>query len=124
MALNWDIREVANQKEVCWIGEGDQYRLNPVTDAVIWYTLALDIGDLSEANLDEFVFRMRTYDRLFSPLLTGPDGEDRKLTYAEVRAHVGLHTNVSKVARNSWMKRMIANFSLETDRLVKLESKD
>jgi hypothetical protein len=124
MALNWDTRDIKNHKEVCWVGEGEDRRLNPVTDALIWYTLALDIGDLSEANLNEFVFRMRTYDRLFRPLLSDANGDDRKLTYAEVKAHVGLSTNVSKVARNSWMKRMVENLSRETARLVKLESED
>jgi hypothetical protein len=124
MALNWDLRDIANHKEVCWLGEGEERRLNPITDALIWYTLALDIGDLSDANLDEFVFRMRTYDRLFRPLLIGPDREDRRLTYAEVKAHVGLRTNVSQVTRSKWMKRMVENFSRETARLVKLESED
>lgn len=111
MSLNWNLREVENFEGVCFVGEGEERRLNPITDALIWYTLLIDIGQLTEKTFEEFFARMVIYDALRSPFYY--DGTQyRSITREELRQHIGLNTNASfKVgARGPWLKRLTDNY--------------
>jgi hypothetical protein len=118
MSLNWKTNKIENFQTVCFIGEGEERRLNPVTEALIWYTMSVDIGQLTDAILDEFYARMMIADRLYGPLysetyIDGTTGQQRlrkrSLTYAELKAHVGLSTNATfkPVARSKWLKQKV-----------------
>lgn len=110
MSLNWNLTAIADYETLCFIGEGEERRLNPVTDALIWYTLTVDIGQLTEKSFEEFFARMVIYDALRGPLLWEAGGY-RSITREELRQHIGLNTNASfKVgARGPWLKRVTDN---------------
>ena len=49
MALTWDIREVVDHKELCYYQKDDgKNYLHPVTDALIWTTMMIDMGEIPE----------------------------------------------------------------------------
>lgn len=100
MALTWDLGEIANWKTTCRLDvrtndEGEEvWTLNPLTDALIWSTMGVGIGKITEDNYEEFYRRMCALAKIHGPMLRNAEGP-RGITLAEVRAHIGLTCNVS-----------------------------
>jgi hypothetical protein len=135
VSLNWDVSNIQNHDEVCFfyapdddpnhgVSKGDRL-LNPVTNSLIWATIAVGIGDLSEVNAAEFFARLRLIERLDGPFLiravdpeTGrrPEGPGAFITTDEVRAHIGLTTNVSFESRTRWLNRVKHDLDRSVDR--------
>lgn len=108
MSLNWDVSKIENNKEVCFTGEGENRCLDPVTNTLIWYTLCLGIGEISEKTVDEFYIRMNLFDRLSTGPMHWEAAGYRSITLEELRQHIGLHTNVGRgETRNKWFKHKI-----------------
>ncbi len=68
MPLNWNVGSIKNADDVCWMTatrtdamyaktRGEEY-LHPVTDALIWATMNIGLGEISEENLDEWERRL------------------------------------------------------------------
>jgi hypothetical protein len=105
MSLDWSIENIPDYKEVCWI-DG---KMNPVTSALVFATMGVGLGSITERNAEEFGWRLALWQRLFNPLLVEVVDDEfvaKDLTIDDVRAHVGLHTNVSDETRPRWLKRM------------------
>lgn len=124
MALTWDLTNIKDADTLCWltatrdlphheIKAGEQY-LNPVTNALIWYTMAVSLGRITEKNAAEFHKRVKFYERLHGSLLVRvkDDGahDDRGITLEEVTAHIGLRTNVSDTTAMQFASRMYRNW--------------
>lgn len=130
MSLDWNISKIENLDEVCFIPapEGEEgQRLNPVTEALIWSTLAIDIGRLTEKNVDEFAYRLFFYERLMDPFLFNQN-TPRYITYEEVKNHVGLVTNVMDLSRAKWMKHMTSaierEYGWQAERAIEKQKKE
>lgn len=100
MSLNWNLKEIKNNEEVCWRTDevGDEY-MNRVTDTLIWCTIFVSLGEITEQNAPQFYARVHFLERMQGgPFLHDPgeDGEpeDRYITLADVEKHIGLSTNV------------------------------
>lgn len=108
MSLNWNI-------EKC-----DPLAKSPgnwgTTDSFIWATMAVDLGELTEKNHNEWRVRLKMWARtseprgLFAMLLDLPE--------AEWRMRYGLHTNVPTTTRAAF-KRKLADF-VEREALAEL----
>ena len=100
MALHWNIGDIANFKELCHINvrtndEGEEIcDINPVTDSLIWSTMAVGMGEITEDKYEEFYRRMVALAKIHGPMLRNEDGS-MAITLADVRAHIGLKCNVS-----------------------------
>lgn len=111
MSLTWDLTKIKDYKELCWIpdtveGNPEQVRINPVTESLIWTTITVGMGFIEEKNLDEFAYRLFFYEQAFGASLYR-EGKDRFITYEEIKAHIGLRTNVYPTeTRAKWEKRM------------------
>lgn len=110
MSLNWNVTNVANKDEVCFFtatkdepsrGEkkGEQY-LHPVTNALIWWTMAVGIGRITKENAGEFAVRVQMLQQL------DETPSEAHVTYEQVKAHVGLVTNVSNETRAQFLKKV------------------
>jgi hypothetical protein len=113
MSLNWDIREVKDHESMCYVPTGEKddegkglTRVNPVTDALIWLTMGVDIGVISEETIDEFIIRMNMWEKLYAGSLVDGDGKQRMPTREEVEAHIGLRTNVGTRPMAEWWAGM------------------
>lgn len=109
MSLDWKLTGIADYEKLCWEynDEGERTRLNPVTDAIIWYMMFTDIGwELTAKNADEFYKRIQFFNALNDSIITYGDGKPRTITLDEVKAHIGLHVNVAPLTRNKWAKRI------------------
>lgn len=86
MSLNYDLRDVAE-------GVLDSMP-NGVTEALIWATIPVGISRITDDNAPEFFDRCEMLADVYGAPLVA-DGKDRRLTFEEVKAHVGLKTNAS-----------------------------
>jgi len=108
MALTFDTRKCT------WSGS------SAYTDTLIYSTMSVGMGRITEKNLEEFVRRILIYQEVFGPLLTGPVYEDGTIYEPEdenaelpkgvkrgkismtadiIRQHVGMTTNVADISK-------------------------
>ena len=70
-------------------------RLSVTTNTLIWASLLVGLPEVSEANAERWFKRLATIEAHNGAYRTR-DGEDVFFTLDEVKAHVGLTTNVSR----------------------------
>jgi len=114
MSLNFSFDKIANYEAVCWIGEGDERRMNPVTEALIFGTMSVGLGAITDKNVDEFAARFRVIEKIHGAMLykPNPEGEghiDWYLSDEDFIAHIGLACNVSNETRSKWAQRIFNN---------------
>lgn len=121
MSLNWSLTKIKDHKTVCY-----EYReksaeygifesgdcMKALTDALIWATMAVDIGEITEKNAEEFHWRVKELEETYNqPFLRYLDDngevQKRPITLEEVRAHIGLSTNVMTISRKQWIAKML-----------------
>ena len=137
MSLNWDLTKIDGYETLCWMPDpssdtadpnGDGKVMNPVTHALIWSTISVGIGEITEANAQEFFTRLSMYERVYGPMLTVYNAETDQhepqfLTPGDVRAHIGLHTNVfPKVTDAAWLKNLMRNYKYDIQRAWERET--
>jgi hypothetical protein len=125
MPLTWSLENVQDSDELCWVEAtqddpnhgvvaGKKY-MSPVTNSLIWSTIAVDLPGPTAANVGEFFARLRLTEMMHGPFLiravdpeTGkrPEGEAAFITIDEVIAHIGLRCNVGTETRAKWLKRI------------------
>lgn len=76
-----------------------------ITDALIWATMGVDMGSITEKNIDEFYTRLVMMVKASGPLLH-KGGEPYHISYEDVRRRIGLSTNVSTKTPAQFNKRM------------------
>lgn len=122
MSLNWDLSKInggdfkaVTQIESPYddpnegIKKGDMIR-NPVTTAIIWATMAVGLGEITEKNFEEFYRRLHLWEHSVQSFLSWGQDKDyanRYITYDEVKAHIGLRTNVSKESDSVFFKKLM-----------------
>ena len=121
MALNFNLEDVRKR-----LGE-DKWNLittNPhtrgtanekwhtITDMLIWMTMAVDLGEITEDNLDEWEFRYGLLQGVNGPDF-GIKGVDFYLTREDLENHIGLSTNVGTISRTRWLTEKIAKKDLK-----------
>lgn len=123
MSLNFDLSAIPLETRTVTSTYDDEFHgikkgdtiMNPVTNQLIWATMAVDIGVIDDKTVDEFIFRIRLYEKLFGAMLRYSDERgDRPFTADDVIAHKGLRTNVFPMkTRAQWLKRMGESFERE-----------
>lgn len=72
----------------------------PTTHNLIWLTMAVGIGDLSEKNAPEFYARVKVLEKV--------DGKEEFFTPEMIRKRIGMKTNVFPVeTRSKWSQRVL-----------------
>ena len=108
MSLNWDLTNIKNAKELCWVesDEEGKVELNPITDALIWATMFVGIGRITEKTVDEFTMRLMEWEKLMGGILLNPEGKSCMPNYMDVLFHVGLSTNVTEMKPAKWKNKL------------------
>lgn len=96
MSLDFQLGGIANWEELRPDGQ-----LLPMTQRIIFATMAVDIGHITEKNYVEFFMRW-TATSAISPW----PGDPVEPTLADIKRHIGLRTNVVDRPRNYWVKRI------------------
>ncbi len=113
MSLNYDFSKVKNKDRVCLIDATDDdgspcKNLHHATKALIWITMGIGIGKITEQNWKQFYVRCRIYEKIHGSFRSNKEGPVF-FTEDEVRSHIGLSTNVCEQTISKWSKRMIEN---------------
>ena len=117
MSLSWDITKVEDYKSKCWIEvEGEEHKqLNPVTDAIIWACMAVDMQQITAKNAEEFYTRYLMFNRVIG-------NEDYfRFKFEDVKAHVGMWTNVTTRTKAQFHKRVAEILRDRTERTIRYE---
>jgi hypothetical protein len=137
MALHWSVANIKNSDDVCWLTatknsvmdgrvRGEEY-LHPITNTLIWATMAIGLSEITAENLDEWEARyaLAYQTRWLSPLSVwngqpvGPNGEnahcftERYITRGDLERHIGLSTNANDESNSAWRKRVIERLTEE-----------
>ena len=127
MPLHWNLEKIKNHKEVCWYADeaGDQY-VNRVTDTLIWCTMFVGIGEITEKNAPQFYARVRLMEVLQeAPFLYDGEKDQRQprpITLEDVENHIGLSTNVyDKDTDYRWAAKRAKSFMEDTIRKANWE---
>lgn len=102
MSLNWNLSKIANHETLAWDEAGT---LKPRTEALIWSTMAIDMGEITAKNVNEFWRRLDLYQHEVGALLGNANG-DIFFTRDDVVAHIGLKTNVTEKSASVWNRRL------------------
>lgn len=105
MSLDWRIDGIKDFEELKsnW----------SLTEALIWATLSVGIGQITERNFEVFHGRLSLIERLNgSFLLQG--GDQRYITLEEVKRHIGLWTNATFgiEPKTKWLNRQLRHYKL------------
>lgn len=103
MSLNVDASRVKNADTVCFRGEGDAREWNPRTTLIAFTTMTIDIGEITAENAEEFYCRCALLNGLYASASNIPPQE---ITIADIRAHIGLRTNVLTLTRAKWLAKV------------------
>lgn len=113
MALTYDLTKIRD----CGALLDKPGKCFPITEALIWATMAVGIGEITEKTADDFYDRLSIYERLFGPLLRqyDPKGAPKSFIKREdVLRHIGLKTNVyPKQSFAAWRRRMWTQYGQE-----------
>ena len=150
MSLNWKLNKIANNDTVCWVGDEDPKYMNPVTESLIWRTMCVDLGEITKKNIPEWLFRTRCYSQVFGKPLRRvvqrcngcrneiKDGEqccsaelpgvadhieDFDYSEEDLRAHIGLSTNVFDTTRASFLRKMSKMLAQQVERELSREQR-
>ena len=111
MALNYYFDKIDDYENVVWIKTGeknedgtDEATMNPVTQALIFATLTVGLGEITDKNVAEFAARFRVIEKIDGAYVH-KKGEPHYITDEEFIAHIGLRTNVGNETRASWSSR-------------------
>jgi hypothetical protein len=114
MSLDFYLTDIKDYKTLCWIDDPLDNVLNPVTDRLVWGCMAIGIGIITEKTYEEWYIRYRVWCWI-RHIEVG-------ITLADVRAHIGLRTNVfPKETRNQFNKRHMDGIFRDEVRLVRNE---
>jgi len=105
MALNFNLEGIENYKEVCFDDVGER---TPVTELLIFTTIHVGLGEITEKNAAEFYARMIIIHKLHDIGIVTPTGTVL-LDPEHVQKHIGLTTNVPNETRSEWTRRMFNN---------------
>ena len=91
MSLDWDVSECTFDR--------DSERQTANAENLIWQTMAVDLGSITEKNLSEWVFRCAVINIMNTNIKFHPVTEDF------LRPYIGLCTNVSTTTRAKFMNK-------------------
>ena len=99
MSLDWDCEKCANPIPADKEEAG-------IRTALIWATMGLSLGRISEDNVDEWMFRIYHQKRLGLEFLYLDEEVKPQEVEGWVRRWIGMYTNVITKPRKKWLKDM------------------
>lgn len=111
MSLHWNLEQIEDHESVCFYEEDGELVMHPVTQTLIFMTVAVGMGSITAQNAPEFAARLDMLQKLDGPMMNrmSDDGERETfpLTTGDVIAHIGLVTNVAIETRTKWLSRTV-----------------
>jgi len=123
MSLNWSLKNIENQDNLCWIDcpddfepgmfdsvfvdtDGQKKRLNYVTSTLIWATMIIGVSEITKKNVDHFFFRLHAWEKINGSFLLDKNGNQNYIKYDDVKQHIGLSTNASTMSNLKFFAKL------------------
>ena len=102
MSLNWNVTKC--DQTACWTKDkdGDAF-MSPMCEGLIWTTMVIEMGEITAAKVDEFVWRMNFLIEHGGAVLQ-KDREGTPYTEDDLKPFIGLFTNVVTKTRKQWLQ--------------------
>ena len=84
-------------------------RLSVTTHCLIFASMSVAMGSITDKNAKEFFTRLSMLETAFGAFRRDEEGKATPFTFNEVKAHIGLRTNVSEEANAAFSKRLASN---------------
>lgn len=114
MSLDFQLRDIKNYEEICFVGTqpwgNGEKELSDVTRTLIWDTLVVGLGQVTEQNLDEWVYRLHIMDLAYP--------RELRITYQDLVNHIGLRTNASTITLAAFKKKAMNMLDSQAKRAV------
>ena len=106
MALNWDLGDIENFKSVC---RNEDESLREETELLIFYTMNLGMGLITQNSVDKFILRLRMYEVMYGMAKWWNVNGQRVNVISDtlIRKHIGLRTNASSISDVQFNKNML-----------------
>ena len=119
MSLDYDLTQIDKAvRAEHYPATSDGYQ-NPITVGLVWMTMSVGIGTITDATAIEFYARAKMIERLYGPTVHQADGTEG-FTLDDVMRHKGLRTNVfPQESRTSFLKRHCLGMLDDTVRRTK-----
>ena len=106
MALNWNLGDIENFKSVC---RNEDESLREETELLIFYTMNLGMGLITQNNVDKFILRLRMYEVMYGMAKWWNVNGQRVNVISDtlIRKHIGLRTNASSISDAQFNKNML-----------------
>lgn len=107
MSLTWSLEKVVNSHDLYEPTDDNQdLRPKPLTERIIFLTMEVDLGEVTEKNVDAWLVRMAMMKRCgWSPRT--------EITRADIERHVGLRTNVKSTNLPAFRSKLIRHIEIE-----------
>jgi hypothetical protein len=109
MPLNWSIANCKNWESL----KSDEEW--PVTNALIWGSMSVDLSGITEKNITEYYARISVWEGIVGAFVNTKKSKDdpvtpRHITLEDLQKRIGMTTNVSNASRAEWLKRLNTYF--------------
>jgi hypothetical protein len=100
MSLDYKLTDIKDYENLCWgcDARGEDY-MNRKTEDLIFATMTIALGEITQKNHIEFYTRIMMYKFLSPSALKG-------ITLDDVKAHIGLKTNVADTTPLKFNKKL------------------
>lgn len=100
MSLNWNTTDCVTPTPVDDLEAGQR-------ECLIWGSIGIDLGEITQSNIQEWLFRFKFLETINRSLTTRP------MTLEVIQRWIGLRTNVISLTRKKWMKRVMEQVERE-----------
>lgn len=90
--------------------EAGSAKWHPVTDSLVWLSLSIDLSEIKESNIDEWVWRVAVAQRTNDLGTLQSIDETFYISREDIENHIGLSTNVSRRSRKDFINKVIQHF--------------
>lgn len=111
MSLDFRLDKIKDYEDLCWTENSNgKYELAWKTDKLIWATMSVSMGEITEKNWREFYLRMLLDP--YSPVNIYKDTgktavpEWHRIKIEDVFNHIGLTTNVTEKSRPKYLREL------------------
>ena len=120
MALRWSIKKVMGFKKnpddyylpIKNKKGGKVFDIQPITKHLVYETMIVGLGEITENNIDEWLIRMRLAEKLYGTSLMIRDDKGvvkpYHITIEDLERHIGLWTNASRLKRKEFVNNCIS----------------
>lgn len=115
MSLDFNLTKIVD-KSVVYDADG---KLRGLTEGIIWYTMVIDMGEITKKNFVEFATRVRMHHQALGPLLSN----NYQVTPRDIERHIGLKTNVPERTKKYFAGKLGAMVRDRVSREIEKEAK-